>query len=81
MVVCAIFVIQGLQSGFNIGLLKPSVCLLVFLSLIWFGDQVGSFTGYVGRGGNIDVESPGWMVCSLGWILLIGVPLIGSWLS
>jgi len=53
-----------------------SLCLLLFLCLIWFGDQMGSFTGYIGRGGNIDVETPGWLVCTFGWILLIGIPLL-----
>jgi len=55
---------------------KTGICVVIPLCLIWFGDQIGSFTGYIGRGGNIDCESPGWLVCAMGWFLLIGVPLI-----
>jgi hypothetical protein len=55
---------------------KTGFCLLVILSLIWFGDQIGSFTGYIGRGGHIDTESPGWLVCIFGWIFLLGGPLL-----
>ena len=54
----------------------PVVCALPILALIWFGDAIGSFTGSVGRGGNIDRESPGCLVCALGWFLLIGLPVV-----
>ena len=52
------------------------VGVLFGLCLIWFGDALGSFTGYIGRGGNIDTETPGWLVATFGWFFLIGVPLV-----
>ena len=52
------------------------LCLIPILALIWFGDAIGSFTGSVGRGGNIDRESPGCLVCAFGWFLLVGLPIV-----
>ena len=52
----------------NAGFLCPCVYLLFPLALIWFPEQVGEFTGYVGRGGNIDTESPPMLVSIFGWI-------------
>ena len=56
--------------------IKFGICMLLILCLIWFGEQLGSFTGYIGRGGNIDAETPGWLVCTMGWIFLIGIPVL-----
>jgi hypothetical protein len=60
--------------------MRFGLCLLPILALIWFGDALGSFTGYVGRGGTIDQESPGCLVCALGWFLLVGIPVV-LWLA
>jgi len=68
--------IDSAGNGFGAKSFKLSICLFIVLCLIWFGEQMGSFTGYVGRGGNIDVETPGWIVCLFGWVLLIGIPII-----
>ena len=46
------------------------------LALVWFPEFFGSFTGYVGRGGNIDTESPPWLVAGLGWFFLVGMPVV-----
>ena len=64
------------MGGSSAHQLKIGICLLIVLGLIWFGDQLGSFTGCIGRGGNIDVETPGWMVCAMGWFLLLGIPAV-----
>lgn len=56
------------------------LALLVPLALIWFPEQVGSFTGYVGRGGNIDTETPPFLVSLMGWLFLIGLPLVAYFL-
>jgi fumarate hydratase class II len=67
-------ILAGIESGFNLNIFIPIIIYILILSLIWFGDSLGSFTGYVGQGGNIDNESPGWLVCAFGWLLLIGIP-------
>lgn len=52
------------------------VFLLFPLALIWFPDQLGSMTGYIGRGGNIDTETPPILVSILGWFFLVGLPVL-----
>ena len=55
---------------------KGLLALLLTLALIWFPDAIGSFTGYVGRGGRIDTEAPPFLVSASGWILLVAVPAV-----
>jgi len=62
-------------------LLQYIAVLLLVLALIWFPEQVGEFTGYVGRGGNIDVETPPLLVSLAGWFFLVGLPVLVWWLS
>jgi hypothetical protein len=50
---------------------------LVALALIWFGDELGEFTGMTGRG-HISQPSPAWLVKLFGWVLLLG--LMSFWL-
>jgi hypothetical protein len=63
----------GLTTGVEIGLF-----LLLPLALIWFPDEIGSYKG-VGRlyrYGRIDQESPPISVSVMGWLLLVGLPLL-----
>jgi hypothetical protein len=48
------------------------------LSLIWFPEQIGSYTGYVSHGSTIDTETPPFIVAGLGWLFLVlfGVPIV-----
>jgi hypothetical protein len=55
-------------------MVKTSLVLLIPLSFICFPEEIGSFTGYFGRGGNVDTETPSIMVTIIGWFLLIGLP-------
>ena len=62
-------------------LLQYIAVLLLVLALIWFPEQLGEFTGYVGRAGNIDVETPPLLVSLAGWFFLVGLPVLVWWLS
>src|SRR5438105_6940962 len=55
-----------------------AIVLLVPLGLIWFPEELGSFTGYVSRGSTIDNETPPFLVSFLGWLflVLIGIPVV-----
>ncbi|NLW51381.1 MAG: hypothetical protein GXY85_11170 [Candidatus Brocadiaceae bacterium] len=57
-------------------LLQYLVFLLLALVLVWFPGQIGEFTGYVGRGGGIDVETPAILVSLAGWFFLVGLPAV-----
>ena len=62
------------------GLTKDSLLggaiLLLPLALIWFPEELGSYTGLVTRGGQIDTETPPGIVSAMGWFFLIGLPLL-----
>ena len=53
------------------------ILLLTFwpLLLIWFPRQFGNFTGYV-RFHYIDQKSPPVLIAMMGWLLLVGLPLV-----
>jgi len=54
------------------GIAASVVLILLSLALIWFGDTVGEWTGfYVGRGGMVDVPTPGFLLKGAGWFLLL----------
>ena len=62
--------------GMTLGVAKTCLILLIPLALIWFPEEIGSFTGYVGRGGNVDAEIPPIMVTVMGWVFLVGMPAL-----
>jgi hypothetical protein len=64
------------EQGITYHLLGFVVILLFPLALIWFPEELGSFTGYVGRGGYIDTESPPALISFMGWLFLVGPALL-----
>lgn len=66
------------EGGLTLELLGAAIVLLFPLLLIWFPYEVGSFTGYVGRGGNIDTETHPAIVSFMGWLFLLS-PLMAAW--
>jgi hypothetical protein len=61
--------------------IKGCAVLVVPLALIWFPEELGSFKGYVGRGGNIDTETHPILVSIMGWLILVGLPVLLYFLS
>jgi len=68
-----IFVAEG---GLTERAFRNAATLLVPLALIWFPDELGSMTGYVGRGGHIGTETPPLLVYFMGWLILVGLPTL-----
>jgi hypothetical protein len=66
--------VPGLRRAFIPCLLAAVFCL----ALIWFGDELGAYTGPWGRA-RITQPSPGWMVKLLGWVFLAGVVAVTAW--
>jgi hypothetical protein len=64
------------EHGITKGTLAGGALLLIPLGCIWFPEQLGSYTGYVGRGGDIDTETPPGLVSAMGWFFLIGYPVL-----
>lgn len=67
--------------GVSAEVFKACIVLLLPLALIWFPDELGNFTGYVGRGGNIDTATPSILVTIMGWFFLVGFPVLFYFLS
>lgn len=68
-------------GGVTVDVVKGVVVLLLPLALIWFPDELGSLTGYVGKGGNINTETPPILVSIAGWFFLVGLPVLLFFLS
>ena len=69
------------QGGITERAFKGCAVLLLPLALIWFPDELGSLTGYIGRGGNINTETPPILVSIMGWFFLVGLPVLMYFLS
>ena len=55
------------------------VAWIIFaLALIWFGDEIGGYTGLSGSGISITRTSPGCAIVFLGWIFLLAPLIIWS---
>ena len=68
------YTVIALVEGGASGLACP-IALFLPLALIWFPDEVGSFTGWF-RGGYINKESPPALLSMMGWFFLVGLPTI-----
>lgn len=65
------------RLGFSSGTIKVSLCLLLILSFIWFGELWGEHTmGLVMHGSRITTATPGILVAAMGWFLLVGAPFV-----
>jgi len=50
--------------------------LLFPLALIWFPEEIGSFTGCFVRGHQVTAETPAVFVSAMGWFFLVGLPIL-----
>ncbi len=64
--------LDGVEGLALMGLFLASVFILIF-----FADEIGSFTGYTSRGKYIDKETPGCLLSGIGWALIIGAAVVG----
>ncbi len=82
LLVAAAMVVLMVADGYaGPEIFKLVMGLIAILAFIWFGNELGSMTGYHSHGSYVNTETPGWMVCGMGWFLLVGVPIVGYLLS
>ncbi|HEY3932470.1 MAG TPA: hypothetical protein VGM58_08885 [Verrucomicrobiae bacterium] len=67
-------------GGFTEEVFKCCMALLLPLALIWFPDEIGSFTGYF-KSGYVNVETPAIMISFMGWFFLVGLPVLFYFLN
>jgi hypothetical protein len=54
-----------------------AVGVVIPLALIWFPDEIESWSRLRGRGGQPGLRmltSPPWMLAAMGWVVLVGLP-------
>jgi hypothetical protein len=74
--VCAIIA----DHGFTLNVLKCFAALLLPLALIWFPDQIGDAIGYfAGHMMRVDAPTPPVLISIMGWLFLVGLPLLFYW--
>lgn len=62
---------QGIQG------LKCLLAVVMPLLLIWFPDELGSATNYfAGHSFRVNAETPPILISIMGWLFLIGLPLL-----
>ena len=78
--VCALYVYAAYSTtGSTERAFKTCIPLIFPLACIWFGEQLGQYTGFM-RGRYISETTPGFLVAAGGWFFLIGVPIAVYWL-
>lgn len=72
-VVAIVIVVSGDDSP---AAARACVWIAIGLALVWFPDELGSFQGYVGRGGNINKETPPALITLVGWFFIVCMPAL-----
>ena len=68
---------EGETQGESVkSFLGLSAWLLLALSCIWFGDEMGNYMGWIGHA-RVTSLSPGSLVKFMGWVLLL-LPILFS---
>jgi hypothetical protein len=75
MYLAAAYTHSGEAAAFKVamGLLLPMAC-------IWFSEPLGEYSGTI-RGQAMTSNTPAFLVCAGGWLVLVGVPVIAYFLS
>jgi len=74
LVIAAMVCVIAVLSGGGHALFDAVLWVVLALALIWFGDELGEYTGLM-RGSLVTAQSPGSLVRFFGWLFLIG-PLL-----
>ena len=59
------------RTGLNARIIVHVVYLFFPLAIIWFPEELGSYTGRLGGGNSIDETSPPIFLAVVGWVLLL----------
>ena len=63
--------------GFTVDVCKGCAALLLPLALIWFPDEIGDATGYLaGNFMRVDTPTPPILISIMGWLFLVGLPVL-----
>ena len=71
LLIALVYIVVAYIAGGGQSVLKMAVFLVFVLALIWFSDEMGSYTGFIGRGPPITQQTPGCIVRVIGWLFLL----------
>ena len=80
-VVLVISVVAGSRTTAEAVVRSCEGCAIILIpvALIWFPEQIGAATGFIGHG-EITAETPAILVSIMGWVFLVGLPVAGYFL-
>ena len=83
LIIAAVYIVITAVFAYSKGKLVADlliVCgaLLLPMACIWFGDELGEYIGAL-PGPGITRKSPGWMVKTGGWVLLLLPTIVFFW--
>jgi hypothetical protein len=62
--------------GEPVAIIFGCFAVLLPLFLIWFPDELGNFTGFVGYAEYVDSKTPSFIILCVGWFFLVISPLL-----
>ena len=71
LLIALVYIVVAFIAGGGQSVLYAAVFLVFVLALIWFSDEMGSYTGFIGRGPPITQQTPGCIVRVIGWFFLL----------
>ena len=80
LLVCLGYLAAAYTHGGGEATLKVGMALLLPMACIWFAEPLGEYSGII-RGQAITSTTPAFLVCAGGWLVLVGAPIIGYFLS
>jgi hypothetical protein len=58
---------------------EGALIILIPVAFIWFPEQIGSATGFIGHS-VVNAETPPALLTFLGWLLLLALPVLAYYL-
>lgn len=75
LVMAAGYLVAAISLGDGEDVLPVLGFVLLSLAFIWFGDEIGDYTGWIGLR-YVSTRTPGAMIRFAGWVLLL-LPAVG----
>ena len=70
------YIVGAYVSGAGILAVKTAGLFLIPMACIWFSEALGGFTGMITPFYPITESTPAFLMCAVGWLLLVGAPLM-----
>lgn len=78
----AVYVIMYARSAWPIDetnvvdIMLMTAVVMCPVAMIWFPEEIGAINGYIGHTARVTTESPPFLIAGIGWLVLVGVPVV-----